>query len=156
MEYSHIVALIDAYLDRLERVRELLSPFHVASKPTQMKVRKRSTRSSTRSVVEIARSPTERLEIHRDPLLPTPRIIPPVIPRRKRTLTKPPLPLGKAALAGNVSSKPVAVSAEQVRLQEVHRQAFQAIEQKLSDPVDNEASSVRSLTRRWLHESNSM
>jgi hypothetical protein len=156
MEYSHIVALIDAYLDRLQRVRELLSPFHIASKPTQIKVRKRSTRSSTRSVVEIATSPTGRLEIHRDPILPTPRIIPPVIPRRKRTLTKPPLPLGKAALAGNVSSKPVVVSAEQVRLQEVHRQAFQATEQKLSDPVDNEASSVRSLTRRWLHESNSM
>ena len=156
MEYSHIVALIDAYLDRLQRVRDLLSPFHVASESPQMKVRKRSARSSTPSVVEIERSPTGRLEIDRDPILPTPRIIPPVIPRRKRTVTKPPLALGKAALAGNVSSKPVVVSAEQVRLEEVHRQAFQATEQKLSDPADNEAPSVRSLTRRWLHESNSV
>ena len=156
MEYSHIVALIDAYLDRLQRVRDLLSPFHVASESPQMKVRKRSARSSTPSVVEIDRSPTGRLEIDRDPILPTPRIIPPVIPRRKRTVTKPPLALGKAALAGNVSSKPVVVSAEQVRLEEVHRQAFQATEQKLSDPADNEAPSVRSLTLRWIHESNSM
>jgi hypothetical protein len=61
-----------------------------------------------------------------------------------RTVTKPPLPLGKAAEAGNVSSKPVVVSAEQVRLEEVHRQAFQAIEQQLSDPADNEVPSVRS------------
>jgi hypothetical protein len=156
MEYSHIVTLIDVYLDRLKRVRELLCPFHVASKSTQMKVRKRSTRSSTRSVVEIERSPTGRLEIHRDPILPTPQIIPPVIPRKKRMVTKPPLALGKAALAGNVPSKPVVVSAEQVRLQEVHRQAFRATQQKLSDPADNEAPSVSSLTQRWLHESNSM
>jgi hypothetical protein len=156
MEYTHIVALIDAYLDRLQRVRELLSPFHVASKSTHRKIRKRSTRSSARSVVEIERSPTERLEVHRDPILPIPRIIPPVIPRTKRTVTQPTLPLGQAALTGNVSSKPVVVSAEQVRLQEVHRRTFQATEQRLSDPANNEAPSVRSLTLRWLPESNSL
>lgn len=156
MEYSHIIALIDAYLDRLQRMRELLSQFHVSSKSTPMKIRKRSTRSSTRSVVEIERSSTARLEIHQVPILPTPRITPPMIPRRKRTVTRPPLALGKPALARNVSSKPFFVSAEQVRLEEVHRQAFQATKQKLSEPADSEAPSVRSLTLRWLHESNSM
>jgi hypothetical protein len=149
MDYSHIVALIDAYIDRLQRARKLLAPVHASPTSSRKKAVKRSASSLALIAIEVERPLAQSLEIHPSPTPPAPRVIPPARLRRKSTVVRSSVPAVKTALGGNVPVAPVVVSAEQVRLQQAHREASPTPEQKL-DAMEIEAISVDALTRKWL------
>jgi hypothetical protein len=152
MEYSHIVVLIDEYLDRLQRVRQLLAPAQNPLKPIKQKTKKHLLKSSSVRTA-VVQSPTTRLpEIPQNPSLPALHIIPPVN-RRKSTRRKPAHPDLKTALSGNVSTAPIVVSAEQVRLQQQSQKKIVQETKLGSDHV--ETLSPHDLSRRWLRGLNS-
>lgn len=150
MDYSHIIALIDAYIDRLQRARKLLAPVSATPTSSRKKAVKRPAGSSALVVSEVERPLAQLLEIYVTPAPPAPRIIPPAKLRRKSTVVRSSVPAVSTALGGNVPAAPVVVSADQVRQQQAHREASLTPEQKSLDAVEIEAISVDALTRKWL------
>lgn len=149
MDYSHIVALIDAYIDRLQRARKLLAPVHASPTSPRKKAVKRSAVSSALIALEVERPLAQFPEIHANPTPPAPRVIPPAKLRRKSTVVRSSVPPVKTALGGDVPAAPVVVSAEQVRQQQAHREASPTPEKSL-DAMEIETISVDALTRKWL------
>lgn len=148
MEFPNIIALIDARLDLLQRVRELLAPS--CSGPGSAP-RKRSIRpvvgsqSLTIMTTELSAGPPQ---ISYPSVSPPSLRLAPVLPKERISRSKSvTLPEFRTALAGSVPTTPVAVSAEKVRAEEAHRRS---LDEKPLPAGEATLLGADQISRKWL------
>lgn len=147
MEYSHILALIDGYLDILHRARRILVQDSV---PANAQSATRKRRPPMRSTVnQPANSSAQALEPEGIKSLPTEK------PSRRKprnvVQAEASTPSGRS-LSAHVPLGPVVISPEQVRLQNAQRLAPKKVETHNQGVDIGEMPSAEMLLRRWKQE----
>jgi hypothetical protein len=153
MQYAQILALIDAEVERLHKVRQLL----VSSFSPLKRTRKRKLAPSVHTAAsEIAKVQDSSAVLQGSAIAP-------VDIREKRTrralqqktptVSKPTVAALETPLGAVVPTAPVFVSAEQIRKTRAQRQPTNQTERSALHSVSNESLTVESLAKRWLHSS---
>jgi hypothetical protein len=148
MEFPNIIALVDARLDLLQRVRELLVPScsRHGSAPRKRSIRRvvESQSLTTRTEELSAGAP----QISSPSGLPAPLRLAPILPKQRISRSKSvAFPESRTALSGYVPTTPVAVSAEKVRAEEAHRRT---LEEQLQPAREIPFLEADQISRKWL------
>jgi hypothetical protein len=155
MQYTRILALIDAEVERLQKARQLLAP---SFSPIEKTRNRRSPPSDHSGASEIAK-------VQDPPAVLQGSTIAPTVMRAKRarrapqqktpSVSKPAVAALKTPLGAVVPAAPVFVSAEQIRKTRAQRQPMIRTGQSAFHSASNESLTVESLAKRWLHGSTS-
>ena len=153
MQYARILALIDAEVERLQKVRQLLAS---SFSPIE-KTRKRKSPLSVHSAA------SEIAKIQDPPAVLQGSAIAPALMREKRarrppqqktpSASKPAVAALGTPLAAVVPAAPVFVSAEQIRKTRSQRQPMIQTGQSTLHSASNDSLTAESLAKRWLHSS---
>ena len=149
MQYSRILALIDAEVERLQKARQLLaSSFSVLEKTRKIKS------PSVHSAV------SELANVQDSPAVLQGSAVAPAVMREKRarrasrqttpSVSKPAVAALKTPLGAVVPAAPVFVSAEEIRKTRAQRQPMIRTGQSAFHSVSNESLIVEALAKRWL------
>ena len=153
MQYTRILALIDAEVERLQKARQLLAS---SFSPIE-KTRKRKSPPSVLSVAsEIAKVQDSSAVLQGSAIAPA-------VMREKRarraplqkrpSVSKPTVAALETPLGAVVPAAPVFVSAEQIRKTRAQREPMIRTGQSAFHSASNDSLTAESLAKRWLHSS---
>ena len=149
MQYVHILALIDADLERLKKVRLLLTTLDTPPKGTQKRARNPPVPSKTLRTAEGQKPAAPALQIdehevsQRENARPAMRLKKPAV--SKLSVTPLATPLG-----GLVPTGPIFIPAELIRQKQSQSRQESVMERGASGPAAIVPLTAELLTRRWI------
>ena len=153
MQYTRILALIDAEVERLQKARQLLAS---SFSPIEKTRKRKSPPSVLSAASEIARVQDSSAVLQGSAIAPavmrekgarrTPQ-------QKMPSVSKPTVAALETPLGAVVPAAPVFVSAEQIRKTRAQREPMSRTGQSAFHSASNDSLTAESLAKRWLHSS---
>ena len=152
MQYLKILALIDAEVERLQNVRQLLASSFSLVKKTRKRKSPLSVQSAASEIAKIQDSPADLQGSASAPALVREKRAR-IAPRHKMPSLRKPAAALEIPLGAVIPATPVFVSAEQIRKTRSQRQPMIQTGQSTLHSASNDSLTAESLAKRWLHSS---
>lgn len=156
MQYSRILALIDAEVERLQKASQLLVSSFSPIKKTRKRKSPLCVQSAASEIAKVQDSPAVLQGSASAPALVREKRARAAQQQKTPSVGKPAVAALETPLGAVVPAAPVFVSAEQIRKTSAERQQMIQTGQSAFHSASNDSLTAESLAKRWLHNSASM